>query len=596
MNRPLNWISLLLAALAFGLNATGANAHGLILGCAGLALLLAAFEIVADPKRALFLLTFLLSLPVLVSVMSLYSQAAAEAALVSVALAFQIRLFFLRTGRANREENLELAASLRNSVPAKGLVFVDMDIEGECPSSDIEPGHLIRIRPEDSLPADGQVTFGSSFVDESALTGDRESNTKSMGSFVSAGTKNRNGSFIYRASLAPKNSFVLKLALALEKGFPFESLLGRPFLLLEGMLIFGALVIYIFTGPSLTPLLNVFLVSTGTLLAASLWARDSRFLRRSAKQGFWWKSKASLMKIAATRMLVSGARGAVTEGRLRLSAMQGSGDLSEDGAIRLIGPLARRLENDAAFALLQELQTRNIRLEMIEAYMELPGGASGIILGEDLRWVDLENARLEDLPIARVESFVAEHLRAGEKIYLLFRNTDVAAAFAFADRVLPTAGQGIHLLKREDVPFMLVTAESELPTRRMREELAITHFTPDVGDEGAKRLLERLEADGAHPLWLATPGWNVSGGVIPSFLASSLGGQAEAMSARGDIHSVAKMIQLAKEYTGGSGSLFWTAAIFQAALICACPYLDPRLMVVFSAFPALFMLGRGSDS
>jgi hypothetical protein len=117
-----------------------------------------------------------------------------------------------------------------------------------------------------------------------------------------------------------------------------------------------------------------------------------------------------------------------------------------------------------------------------------------------------------------------------------------------------------------------------------------------VGDEGAKRLLERLEADGAHPLWLATPGWNVSGGVIPSFLASSLGGQAEAMSARGDIHSVAKMIQLAKEYTGGSGSLFWTAAIFQAALICACPYLDPRLMVVFAAFPALFMLGRGSDS
>lgn len=596
MNRPLDWISLLLALVAFGLNATGVSAPALIQGCAALALLLSAIELVVDPKRALFLLTFLLSLPVLVSVMSLYNRAAAEAALVSVALAFQARLFFLRTGRANREENLELAANLRGSVPAKGLVFVDMDIEGECPVSDIEPGHLIRIRPEDSLPADGQVTFGSSFVDEIAVTGDRDPRTKAMGSYVSAGTKNRNGSFIYRASLAPKNSFVLKLAAALEKGFPFESLLGRPFLLLEGTLIFGALVVYVFTGPSLTPLLNVFLVSTGTLFAASAWARDSRFLRRSSNQGFWWKSKASMLKIAETGMVVAGARGSLTEGRLRLSAMQGSGDLSEDGALRLVGPLARRLENEAAFAILQELQTRNIRLEMIEAYMELPGGASGIILGEDLRWVDLESARLEDLPIARVEGFVAERLRAGEKIYLLFRNTEVAAALAFSDRVIPTAGQGIQLLKRENVPFLLVTAESELPTRRMREELAIAHFSPDSGDEEAKRLLEKLEGEGLHPLWLATPGWGVAGGVIPSYLAASQGGQAEAISARGDILSAAKLVQLAKEYAEDAGSMFWTAALFQTVLLLACPFVDPRLMVILAATPALFLLGRGSES
>jgi Cu+-exporting ATPase len=594
MSQPIRWISILCAFAAFGLNVAGSSAHGLILGCAGASLLLAAVEIVTDPKRALFLLTFLLSLPVLVSMMSLYSAANSEAALVAVAVAFQARLYFLGTGSAAREENLALAASLRGSIPEKGLVFVDMDIEGECNSSDIESGHLIRIRPDDSLPADGQVTFGSSFVDESLLNGDREPRTKAMGSFVSAGTKNRNGSFIYRASLSPKNSFVLRLASSLEKGFPFESLLGRPFLLLEAALVFGALVVYFFTGPSLTPLLNVFLVSLGAMFASSCWARDSRFLRRAAKQGFWWKSKEAVMKIAQTGMLVAGARGTVTEGRLRLSAISESGDLSEDGALRLAGPLARRLETEAAFAILQELQTRNIRLEMIEAYLELPGGASGIILGEDIRWVDLENARLENLPLARVEPFVAEHLRAGEKIFLLFRDTDVAAALAFADRTLPTASQGIQLLKRQEVPFLLVTAEGELPTRRLREELGIAHFAPDSGDEAVKHLLEKLEGERLHPLWLASSGWNVPGGAIPSFLIPALGGQAEAISSGGDILSIAKLVQLAKQYASASSSLFWIAALFQVALLVACPFLDPRLIAVLSLVPSLFLLGRGN--
>jgi Cu+-exporting ATPase len=588
----IQWISLLAALLAFGLNLLSLGSEGLVSSLACLSMAVALSELVPDPKRALFFSSFLLSFPLVLSLTTLHGQTSTVNALVAVAIALNGRLLLLERAKKSRRRCRTRAAELRKSFPEKALVFVDMDIEGECPLSDLQEGHLIRIRPGDSLPADGQITFGSSFVDESLLTGEKEARTKSMGSFVFGGTKNKNGSFEYRAGSSPKQSFSLRMASLLDRGFPFESLFGKPFFLLEGSLLLGAFLVYAFTGPTLGPLLNVFLVSAVTAAASSWWGLDSAFLLNSSSEGFLWKSKASLRRIASSQMVVSAATGVLTEGRLRLARLQGIGDLSEDGILRLLGPLARRLETDAAFAILQEMQTRGIRLEIMDTFMEMPGGASGLVTGEDIRWVDLENARIENLPLARAENALREALAAGEKAHLLFRGSEVAAVFSFSDRLLPAASQGIQRLKRLEAPYLLISAEGELASRRMREELGISHFSPDSGQKELERLLEKLEADGLHPLWVPSSGWAypvAAATAAPGHLLPAFSANADCLSIRGDLNSLSRLVAAAKDYFSRSRAVFWLAFSFQAVLLAFCPFLDVRLAAVLGILPGFFL-------
>src|SRR5688572_17978450 len=68
-------------------------------------------------------------------------------------------------------------------------------IEKEIPVADVRPGHLILVRPGEKIPVDGVVVNGSSFVDESMISGEPLPVEKKSDDKVFAGTLNQKGSF-----------------------------------------------------------------------------------------------------------------------------------------------------------------------------------------------------------------------------------------------------------------------------------------------------------------------------------------------------------------------------------------------------------------
>jgi Cu+-exporting ATPase len=72
--------------------------------------------------------------------------------------------------------------------------------EVDVPTEDVAIEDLVRIRPGERVPVDGVVIEGASTVDESMLTGESIPVEKTQGSTVAAGTVNRTGSFVFRAT------------------------------------------------------------------------------------------------------------------------------------------------------------------------------------------------------------------------------------------------------------------------------------------------------------------------------------------------------------------------------------------------------------
>lgn len=594
MNRALEWTSLALALAAMAVSLLASQGSSWALTFSLLSVALAAVELMQEPRRALLILSYLPAFVLALAVFTFDGHGLGSAALAAAALGLQGRLFALRSAQSARERNRRFADDLQASLPAEVCVFIDVDIESIVARASVNEGHIIRIRPGDVIPCDGQVTYGSSFVDESPLGGDREPRTKGMGSYVFGGSVNRNGSFLYRAIATPEQSHVMRLARALRKGFAYESLFSPSLFLLEASLGALAVIFFLIDSAALSSLLNVFLASAGAGFAAAAWARNQAIVARSAAEGIAWKGKESLERVGATESVVSTAAGVLTEGRFRLMAVEGTEFTGEDAALRLLGPLARRLESEIAFSILQELQVRNIPLELVEAYSPMAGGSIGLVTGEEVRWVDLETARVEGIPMAKLDAFCAEHSRAGESIVLLLRENRAAAALAFADKLQPAASGGLSLLRRQDIPYLLVAPESEATVRRMKEDLNLPHVHTDAGQREAEALLSRLEGESMSPLWVAVPGWKLSPRQGSLVAGAQTGpdscNQADAATLRSDISTVARLVRLARVYLGQSRSSFRWAFLAQLALVGAGLILDPRLAAVLGCVPAWLLV------
>jgi Cu+-exporting ATPase len=72
--------------------------------------------------------------------------------------------------------------------------------EMELPIDEVVPGDVVLVRPGEKIPADGEVTEGSSFVDESMITGEPIPVKKTSGDEVVGGTINKTGAFHFRAT------------------------------------------------------------------------------------------------------------------------------------------------------------------------------------------------------------------------------------------------------------------------------------------------------------------------------------------------------------------------------------------------------------
>ncbi|MGB5290254.1 MAG: HAD-IC family P-type ATPase, partial [Lysobacterales bacterium] len=111
-------------------------------------------------------------------------------------------------GMVNLGQALEQKARGRTSQAIRRLLdlqtktarIVRGNEEIDVPISTVIKGDLVRVRPGEQIAVDGVVEQGQTNIDESMLTGEPVPVTKIVGSEVSAGTLNKTGSVIYRAT------------------------------------------------------------------------------------------------------------------------------------------------------------------------------------------------------------------------------------------------------------------------------------------------------------------------------------------------------------------------------------------------------------
>jgi len=114
---------------------------------------------------------------------------------------------------------LEARAKSRTSGAIRRLIelrpnsatVVRDEVELAIPIAQLRPGDVVVVRPGERIPADGVVLEGSSYVDESMLTGEPLPVAKGRGDVVIGGTFNRNGALRFRAQRVGQDTLLAQI-------------------------------------------------------------------------------------------------------------------------------------------------------------------------------------------------------------------------------------------------------------------------------------------------------------------------------------------------------------------------------------------------
>jgi len=386
-----------------------------------------------------------------------------------------------RTGSALRE--------LLDLTPATARLVQEGKDDREIPVSELHPGNHVRILPGDKIPADGTIVEGWSSVDESMLTGESLPAEKTAGSSLSAGTLNREGSFIMQLTRVGSETALAQIihlvAQAQRSQAPIQQLADRvaavfvPIVLGISALTFAGWMLFAHSWThALGSSVSVLMIACPCALGLATPMALAVGIGRAARHGILIRSAVALQNLASTTLLALDKTGTLTEGTPRILSLHPLGDITEEHLLTLAAAAEIGSEHPLAQAVIQCAKSRNLILPKATDFTAHPGGGiSATVEGVSLLVGSIRFLREQGVPVQPLEQLVVSD---GAGLVAVAKNGVSAGAFFVSDTIRPSAKNLLRDFKALGVQIAMLTGDRESVARSIAEELGITLWKAEL--------------------------------------------------------------------------------------------------------------------
>ena len=429
-----------------------------------------------------------------------------EAAVVIVALVFVGQVLELRA----RERTGDAIRALMDLAPKTARRVLPDGTEYDAPLENIMAGDLLRVRPGDSVPVDGEVTEGRSSVDESMITGEPVPVEKVAGDRVTGGTINRNGSLTIRATDVGADTvlsqIVQMVAGARRSKAPIQGLADRVsaiFVPAVVVIAIAAFVVWLILGPSpsfvfaIASAVSVLIIACPCALGLATPISITTAAGRGAQAGVLVKNAEALELMADVDTLIVDKTGTLTEGKPALTDVTSFGDVSENDLLAAAATLERASEHPLAEAIVEGAKARGLALGNGEEFEAITGkGVIGRVDGRDVALGN--NALMTSLGIdCDTGEATADRLRGeGKTAMFVAMDGHLAGLVAVADPIKDTAAAAIRDLHDLGIKVIMATGDNERTAQAVASRLGIDEVHAGMLPEGKKDLIDRLRGTG----------------------------------------------------------------------------------------------------
>ena len=406
-----------------------------------------------------------------------------------------------RTGAAI-ERLIGLQAKTGRVERDNGIVDVDID--------QIVMGDKIHVRPGEKLPVDGNVLSGSSFVDESMITGEPVPVEKYVDAPVTGGTINGTGALIYRANAVGEDMLLARIVSMVEQAqgakLPIQGLVDRISAWFVPVVIVVAIlttIVWFIVGPE--PSLGFALVAGVAVLiiacpcAMGLATPTSIMVGtgRAAELGVLFRQGDALQRLQAVSLVAIDKTGTLTQGYPDLTHLEMFNDFREEEVLPMIAAVEASSEHPISDAIVRAATLRDLSLPTIDDFLSHTGygvqasvNGHSVLIGAD-RLMIRENVAIDEI-------HEKSDILARKGITPLYAAIDgqIAALIGVTDPIKDSSFQAIQTLQRSGLSPVMITGDNPITARSIADELGIDQVIAGVLPDGKVRAIEKLQETG----------------------------------------------------------------------------------------------------
>ncbi|OSZ77892.1 heavy metal translocating P-type ATPase [Chitinophagaceae bacterium IBVUCB2] len=382
--------------------------------------------------------------------------------------------------------------------------LVDGEKVTDVKTETLKEGDVILIKPGEKVAADGIISDGKSYLNESMLTGESKPVEKAKGDKVIAGSINGNGSIKVTVSHGAKDSYlsqVIKLVDDAQKSKSKTQLVAdkaakwlTAIAIIAGI---GTFLYWYLTGQTLAfameRMVTVIVICCPHALGLAVPLVVAKSTALSAKNGLLIKNRTAFENARKITTIVFDKTGTLTVGKFEVSKIVSvQNDLSENEIIRLASALEQNSEHPIATGILQKVKDLSITIPATDNFNAITGkGVEATVEGKKISVVS--PGYLKEKNITVPDGFTANDT---ETVVFVIIDDQLAGYIALSDEIRPESAEAIKILKENNIKSILLTGDNNKVAASVSKTLGMDSFFAEVLPHQKLEKIKELQSKG----------------------------------------------------------------------------------------------------
>jgi copper-(or silver)-translocating P-type ATPase len=382
----------------------------------------------------------------------------------------------------------------------------------EIPISQVVPGDILLVKPGNKIPVDGIIVSGSSFVDESMISGEPIAVEKTEGSKLFAGTINQKGSFQFRAEKVGGDTLLAQIIKMVREAqgskAPIQHLVDKIAGIFVPVVISIAILsglIWYFSGVdnaltrSLLAVVTVLIIACPCALGLATPTAIMVGIGKGADNGILIKDAESLEIAHKINAVVLDKTGTITLGEPAVQNHTWIKNIDTDKYAAILLAIQRSSEHPLAEPMVRFLEKTYVSSNLLNVHNEsIPGKGLKAVVGTDTFFVGNRKLMEENGIVTDYELMALADLWQNEAMTLSFfaGSGQVLSVTAISDEIKESSVVAIRQLHDLGIEVHMLTGDNEQSAKVAAKKAGIDSFRAEALPQDKDDYIKSLQENG----------------------------------------------------------------------------------------------------
>ena len=463
---------------------------------------------------------------------------------------------------------------------------------------------IILIKPGEKVPADGIIVEGSSYLNESMLTGESKPVKKEKENKVIGGSINGNGSLKIKVEHTGKDSYLNKVIKLVEEAQKAKSKMqnfsdrAAKWLTYIALSVgFGTLAVWLIAGYpfvfALERMVTVMVIACPHALGLAIPLVVAISTAVSAQNGLLIRNRTAFEESRKITAILFDKTGTLTTGIFGVTRFETvNTEFSKDEILRLASALEQTSEHPIAVGIINEVKEHKVNIPKAEKFNAITGkGVEAMVEGKSVKVVSPGYLKDKNLTIPE-----GAYSSKAETVVFVLVDDKLTGYIALADAIRPESAEAIQVFKKNGIKVLMATGDNETVAKAVSDELKLDGYYSEVLPHQKVEIVKELQSKGEF-VAMSGDGVNDAPALAQSDVGIAVGSGTDVAAETADIilvnsnpKDIANLILFGKAtYKKMVQNLVWATAYNSFAIPLAAGVLYSKGFVLGPAVGAVFM-------